>query len=158
MKYLNMLFLHICPGFGQDRVNFHQNPGRGTAGTGWPHLAKQSRAFHTMCHHAGFRWGGSWVAGTHSRLGSVQQRGSGRAVLWVVRFVLCFLHICIVVVPVRFVSCSVKLPLSRPTGFCLFLSILLRTLVGGGAAAWRFRYRLQPNPEHKFMMQFTWNI
>jgi len=20
-----------CPGFGQDRVNFHQNPGRGTA-------------------------------------------------------------------------------------------------------------------------------
>ena len=21
----------LCPGFGQDRVNFHQNPGRGTA-------------------------------------------------------------------------------------------------------------------------------
>jgi len=28
-----------CPGFGHDRVNFHQNPGRGTAGRAdpnWP--------------------------------------------------------------------------------------------------------------------------
>jgi len=27
----------LCPGFGQDRVNFHRTPGRGTAGTaaGW---------------------------------------------------------------------------------------------------------------------------
>ena len=70
---------------------------------------------------------------------------SGRAALWVVQFVLCILLICIVVVTVPFVYCSVKLPLSRPTSFCLFLSILLRTLAGGGAAAWRFSCQLQPN-------------
>jgi len=34
-----------CPGFGQDRVNFHQNPGRGTAGRAdptWPNRAGYS--------------------------------------------------------------------------------------------------------------------
>jgi len=75
--------------------------------------------------------GGSGAAGTLSRLGSVRQR-SRRAALWVVRFVLCFPLICIVVVPVPFVCCSVKLPLSQPTSFCLFLSILLRTPEGEG--------------------------
>jgi len=69
----------------------------------------------------------------------------GRAALWVVPFVLCFLLICTVVVPVPFVCCSVKLPLSRPTSFCLFLSILLHTPARGGAAAWRFCCRAQPN-------------
>ena len=64
------------------------------------------------------------------------------------RFVSCFFLICIIVVPVPFVCCSVKLPLSRPTSFCLFPSILLRTPAGVGAAAWRFCYRLQPKPEH----------
>jgi len=38
-------------------------------------------------------------------------------------------HIYIVVVTVPFVCCSVKLPLSRPTNFCLFPSILLPTPV-----------------------------
>jgi len=42
---------------------------------------------------------------------------SGRTALWVVRFMLCFLLSCIVVVPVPSVCCSVKLPLSRPTSF-----------------------------------------
>jgi len=70
---------------------------------------------------------------------------SRRAALWAVRFVLCILLICIVVVTVPFVCCSVKLPLSRPTGFCLFLSILLRTPAGGGAAAWHFCCLPQPN-------------
>ena len=37
--------------------------------------------------------------------------------------------------------CSVKLPLSQPTSFCLFLCILLCT-------AWRFRCRRQPKPKH----------
>ena len=34
--------LTICPGFGQDRVNFHQNPGRdavGQADPTWPNRA-----------------------------------------------------------------------------------------------------------------------
>ena len=46
------------------------------------------------------------------------------------------------------VCCSVKLPLSRPTGFCLFLFILLRTPAGGGAAAWCFCCRQQQKPKH----------
>jgi len=90
----------------------------------------------------------SWAVGTHSRLGSVW-RQSGRewlcsagSVLW---FVLCVPLFCIVVVPVPSVCCSVKLPLSRPTGFCLFLSILLRTPAGGRMAAWRFCCQPQPN-------------
>jgi len=76
------------------------------------------------------------------RAASVRSR---RVALWVVRFVLCFLLTCIVVVPVPFVCCSVKLPLSRPTSFCLFLSILLCTLAEGGAAVWRFCCLPQPN-------------
>jgi len=71
---------------------------------------------------------------------------SGRAGL-LCKFVSYFLLICIVVVPVPSLCCSVKLPLSRPTGFCLFLFILLRTPVGGGAAAWRFCCRRQPKPK-----------
>jgi len=75
-------------------------------------------------------------AGTHSQLGRAQRwfgpRESG-CVLQALfcRFVLCIPLFCIVVVPVPFVCCSVKLPLSRPTSFCLFLSILLRTAAGG---------------------------
>jgi len=53
-------------------------------------------------------------------------------------FVLCIvlIHIVVVVI-VPFVWCSVKLPLSRPPVFaCFFLSILLRTPAGRGAAEW----------------------
>jgi len=88
--------------------------------------------------------GGSWAVGTLSRLGRARRR-SWRAALCVVQFVLCFLLICTIVVTVPLVCCSVKLPLSRPTSFCLFLSILLRTQAGGGAAAWHFCCRPQPN-------------
>jgi len=89
--------------------------------------------------------GMSGAEGTLSRLGSAR-RQSGRAAFCVVWFVLCFLLTCIIVVTVPFVCCSVKLPLSRPTGFCLFLSILLRIPVGGGAATWRFCCWLHLNP------------
>jgi len=71
----------------------------------------------------------------------------GRAAVWVVRFVVVFspyLYRCCSCFPS--VCCSVKLPLSRPTGFCLFLFILLCTPAGGGAAAWRFCCRWQPKP------------
>jgi len=84
----------------------------------------QSRVFHTVCHRAGFQWGGGGTAGTHSRLGSagaspVQENSSVLRTLFC-GFVLCNPLFCIVVVPVPFVCYSVKLPLSRPTGFCLF--------------------------------------
>jgi len=67
---------------------------------------------------------GGWLGGGNSltareRVAVVR---SGRAGLWVVRFVLCFLLICIVVVPVPSVCCSVKLPLSRPACFFPFSS------------------------------------
>jgi len=67
------------------------------------HLAKQSRVFHTMCRHAGFRWGGaggrehSRGSGGHS-CGSVRESGS------VLR--VCFVYspfFCIIVVPDLFV-------------------------------------------------------
>ena len=99
--------------------------------------------FHTMCRHAGF-WLGELGGGKESRPRSVWQQRAVRAALCVLLFVLCIL-ICIVVVTVPFVSCSVKLPLSRPTSFCLFLSILLHTPAGGGAAAWPLCCWLQPN-------------
>ena len=87
-----------------------------------------------MCCHAGFWPGG---AGRQElSLSSGVRRGGGRweSLSVFCCFVLCILLICIVVVPVPFIYCSVKLPLSRPTSFCLFLSILLRAPAGGGAA------------------------
>ena len=87
-----------CPGFGQDRVNFHQNPGRGTAGR----LTTPRQTEPGIPYHVPSCWvpvGGSWVVGTHLRLGSSRRR-SWRTALWVVRCVLCFPLICIVVVPV----------------------------------------------------------
>ena len=98
---------------------------------GWPHLAKQNRVFHTMCCNAGVWLGGAAEAGRESWLWSTWR---------VVRVVLCVLLFCFVYPPYLYhccscsLCCSVKLPLSRPTSFCLFLSILLRTLVGGGTA------------------------
>ena len=120
-------------------------------GGGWPHLAKQSPVFHTMCRHAAFRWGGAARQERTRGLVGVQPRSCfGRAAVWVVRFVVvffpylyrcccCFLSVC----------CSIKLPLSRPTSFCLFLFILLRTPAGGGAAVWRFCCRRQPKPKQE---------
>jgi len=97
-----------------------------------------------MCRHAGFRWGGR-AAGTHSRVGSVRRRCGPRERV-------CFCRVFSLSVSLLFlfpsVCCSVKMPLSRPTSFSLFLSILLRTPAGGGAAAWRFCCRQQPKPKH----------
>jgi len=144
--------LHICPGFGQDRVNFHRTPGRGTAGTagGWgltpPGQTEQGIPY--MCRHAGFRWGRRRGGDSLAAREGAAPVLSGRAGLFCDLFCRVFLLVCIVVVPVPSVCCSVKLPLSRPTSFCLFLSILLRTVVGGGAAAWRFCCRKQPKPKH----------
>jgi len=56
-----------------------------------------------------------------------------RVALCISLFILYIHLISIIVVTVCFVCCPVKLPLSRPTSFCLFLSILLPIPVGGGA-------------------------
>jgi len=101
--------------------------------------------------------GGSWGAGTHSRLGSagadlVRENGS----------VGCAVHFV-------FISSSVSLlflfPLFAvllnctypdPQVFCLFLSILLRTTARGGAAAWRFCCLLQPN--QNILIALCWTV
>ena len=109
----------------------------------WPNRARYS----IPCAVTLGSGGGGCAAGRHSRLGRAQRRsGFGRAA--VVRFVAVFspyLYRCCSCFPS--VCCSVKLPLSRPTSFCLFLPILLRTPEGGGAAAWRFCCRRQPKPK-----------
>jgi len=57
---------------------------------------------------------------------------SVRVALSISLFVLLILLTSIVGVTVHFVCCSVKLPLSRSTSSCLFLSILLPTPAAGG--------------------------
>jgi len=57
----------------------------------------------------GSGWG-ELGSGKESRLGSAQPQRAVRAALCVLRFVLCILRISIVVVPVPYVCCSVKLP------------------------------------------------
>ena len=90
--------LNSCPGFGQDRVNFHQNPERGIARWADPTLTWPNRAGYSIpCAVTQGSGGGGGAARTHSRL------GSGAAAVRSDRlglFLSCFLLICIVVVPV----------------------------------------------------------
>jgi len=151
---VKVMMMH-CPGFGQDRVNFHRTPGRCRAGRAdptWPNRAGYSIPCDVMLGSGG----GELGTGTHSWLGSM---GTGPGELLSGSCGLCcaFLLICIVVVTVPFVCCSVKLPLSRPTSFYLFLSILLCTPAGGGATAWRFCCWLQPN-ENMHFKENCWNF
>jgi len=104
---------------------------RNQEGTQLGGLTKPGQTEQGIRYHVPSCWvlagGGSWAAGRQPR------QPAGRVALCILLFVLCILLISIVVVPVPFVCCSVKLPLSRPTSFCLFLSILLPTPAGGGA-------------------------
>jgi len=110
--------MYNCPRFGQDSVNFHQNPGRGTAGWAdppptWPNRARYSIPCAVMLVSG---WGGQRSRNSlAAREGSAVVR-SERAVLFC-GFVLYSSLFCIIVVPVPFVCCSVKLPLSLPTSF-----------------------------------------
>ena len=81
----NLNTFRLCPGFDQDRVNFHRNPGRSTARKAdptWPNRAGYSIPCAVMLGSGEGELGG----GTHSRLGSagtspVWENGSvGRAV------------------------------------------------------------------------------
>ena len=104
-----------CPGFGQDRVNFHRTPRRGTAG-GWgltpPGQTEPGVPYPVTSH---------WVP-----LGGVAQRepsrGSGLCGAGAVRESgSVFSRVFSLSVSLLFlfpsVCCSVKLPLSRPAGF-----------------------------------------
>jgi len=126
LKVIFPLWSHFCycPGFGQDRVNFHQHPGRGIAGWAGPTPTWPNRARYSIPCAVTLGSGGGGAAAGGRRGGNslaAWERAapvlSERAGLWVVRFVWCFLLICVIVVPVPFVCCSVKLPLSQPTSF-----------------------------------------
>ena len=110
----------------------------------WPNIARCSIPCDVTLGSAG----GGGAAGTLSLLGSVRRRCGPRER---VCFFSCFFLICIIVVPVPSVCCSVKLPLCRPTSFRLLLAILLRTPAGGGAAVWRFCCWRQPN-QHSMLV------
>jgi len=84
-----------------------------------------------MCHHAVF-WSGELAGGKQIAAQKRVGHWAVRVTLCILLFVLCILLLNIVVVTVRFHCCSVQLPLSRPMSFCHFLSVLLRTPVGGG--------------------------
>ena len=58
-----------CPGFGQDRVNFHQEPG------GLPPPGQTEQG---IPYHAGFRWGGAGWWEVTLTCGSGARSSSGR--------------------------------------------------------------------------------
>ena len=93
-----MYALSVCPGFGQDRVNFHRTPGRGTAG-GWG-LTPPGQTEPGIPCHVPSRWVPVGGAARRELSLAARERAapvrSERAGL----FLSCFLLICIVVVPV----------------------------------------------------------
>jgi len=141
--------MNICPGFGQDRVNFHQNPGRGTAGWADPTPTCPNRAGYSIpcAVMLGSGGRGAWrelSRGSGVRgAGPVRENGSvGSCGLFCV---FPFSVSLLLLFPLFAVLLNCPYP--DPSVFCLFLSILLCTVEGGGAAAWRFCCRQQPKPK-----------
>jgi len=144
-----------CPGFGQDRVNFHQNPGRGTAR--WADPTPPGKTEPGIPYHVPSRWvpvrgaapwdltRGSGARGT----GPVRESGCLGCAIRVVFSPYLY----------RYCSCSLLFAVllnfsyPYPPVFCLFISILLRTLAGGGSATWHFCCRWQPKPKHLIVAQ-----
>ena len=125
----------IWPGQGQ----FSPEASREHSQSGWHKLARQNEVLDTMCLHAGFQWG-SWLGKTVAAWECAGHHVV-RVALSVLLFVLYILLICIVVVTVHFICCSVKLPLSRPTiflPFCFSSPPCPSGGRGGRATAWPF--------------------
>jgi len=96
-------------------VNFHWTPGRGTAGG----LTPPGQTEQGIPYHVPPYWvpvGGSGEPELTHGSGARAPVRSGRAALWVVRFVLCFPLSGVAAVPVPSVRCSVTLPLPPPPG------------------------------------------
>jgi len=123
-----------CAGFSQDRVNFHQNPGRGTAEWAdptptWPNRAGYSIPCAVMLGSGGGGWRGRNSLAAREGTAAVRSE----SVVLFCGFVL--------YIPLFSVSYLLLFPLFAvllnclypdPPVFCLFLSILLRTSAGEG--------------------------
>ena len=105
-----------CPGFSQDRVNFHQEPEGNTARQADPTWPNRAGYFIPCAVMLGSGWG-EMVAGRTRGLVALGGSGWWELLFALCSYVLCNLLICIVVVPVPFVYCSLKLPLSQSTSF-----------------------------------------
>jgi len=105
-----------------------------------------------MCRQAGFWWGGAerreLTRGSGERGGGAGEQLSGLCGLFCV---FCLSVSLLFLFPLFAVLLNCPYP--DPPVFCLFLSILLRSLAGRGAAAWRFCCQLQPNYNTKFGAQ-----
>jgi len=124
-----------CPGFGQDRVNFHRTPGRGTAG-GWG-LTPPGQTEPGVPYHVPSRWvpvGGAARRGLTRGLGwGAAPVRFGRAAVWVVRFVVVFspyLYRCCSCFPLFAVLLNCPYP--DPPVSASFLSILSARRRGEG--------------------------
>ena len=114
-------YIEQCPGFGQDRVNFHRTPGRGTAG-GWG-LTPPGQTEPGVPYPVPSRWvpgrggggaaqrSGNWL----SRLGGTRLRCcAGERLSGSCGSLLCFLLICTVVVPVCLFAVLLNCPYPDP--------------------------------------------
>jgi len=116
--------VNLCPAFGQDRVNFHQTPGRGTAGTagGWgltpPGKTEPGIPYHVMSRWVpvggSARWGLTCSWGARGA-GAVRESGSVVRV-WVVFSP--YLYRCCYCFPLFAVLLNCPYP--DPPFFCLF--------------------------------------
>ena len=115
-----------CPGFGWDRVNFHEKPGRNTAGR-LTQTGPTNAVFGITCHHVQ-----CWVGElAEDRLIATWERAGHQAVRVAP---LGFLYILLIhIVVICFLCSSVKLSLSRPMGFAFFFPFSSPCHQGGGA-------------------------
>ena len=123
---------------------------RSQEGTQPGRLTQPGQTEQGIPHHVPSRWvlaGGTWAAGSQSRLGSTRQRVV-RVPLCIPLFVLCILPIGIVVVTVPFVCCSVRTALIPTYAFLPFSFYSPPRPSGdrgGRAAAWPYSCQPQPN-------------
>jgi len=104
-----------CPGFDQERLNFHQKPGGDTACQADPNLSNRtgySIACATMPGSRGRELGGGKAVTAQEHA----QHQAVRVALCISLFDLYILLICIVVVTVHCVCC----PYPDPQDFCFF--------------------------------------
>jgi len=129
------LTFEVCPGFDQDRVNFHQKPGGDTARRADPAWPKRTGCSIPCAAMLGSGLGSVAEGGRRSR-GSGARTGRRGGESYSVHFTVCFVYS-----PYQYCCCYCSLrllfllncPYPDPQVFCLFLSILLATLVEGEA-------------------------